>query len=491
MLEPLIDSSWCAMAESGRVNKIQRGGCRVVAVFSGPSGAASILCLAALWLVPGAAAQPGNGGFRPASIEVAQVYRIHRSASETFIGTTTPIRRSTIGSQIGGRVVEVFVEEGQHVGITDETSEFDGSRLGEPLVQLQTTTQDLEIEAAEVELSLRQLKVEELEVSLPLDIEQAQANVKEIQSRLEYARLVHERYRDLANRNGASDRELQEAEADFKAQTELLASAEANLRRLVATQDSRLAQAEASVRSQVAEIRRLREARHNHTIRAPYDGYVVTRSVDLGQWVTPGQNIAELVQLDPIELVINIPQGFAHAVQRLLDQSDAQGYPVTVTIDSLDQTFEGRLWQMVPQADLRSRAFPVKIRLNNPVEGGRHLIQSGMLGKASVSVGDQAEILVVKKDALVLGRQSVVYVVVTDPATNGSIARPVEVELGASLGEWIEVRGLLNEGDRVAVLGNERLFPGQPVQIVAEQSDPPPNDSPDTVSPESDSLPSS
>ncbi len=425
--------------------------------------------------MPMAIAQPGQGP-PPASVVLSKVVSLRRSSTETFIGTITPIRKSVVGSAFGGRVVNVFVEEGQHVGIGQDQSEFDATSLGEPLVQLRTTTLDMEIEAARVELKLRELAAEELKITLPNEIEKAQSDVAEITPRLEYTRTQFERHRRLFQESGVSEREMQEAESTFRSQSEMLISANATLQKLTSTKQLRLDQADAEVNNQKAEIRRLLETRENYTIRAPFEGYVVSKMTELGQWLAPGQAVAEIVQLDPIELVVNVPQSFVQSVQKMQDQAaeTQQRYPVQVSIDSIDQLFDGELTQIVPQADLRSRAFPVKIRLSNPRIAERHLIKAGMLGRASFSVGDEADILMVKKDALVLGPQIVVFVAVTDPESENVTARSVNVTVGAALGEWIQVIGLLNGGDRVVVQGNERLMPGQALAVLSEQTDEPP-----------------
>ncbi len=413
--------------------------------------------------------------FPPASVVLSKVFSIKRSSTESFIGTAMPIRKSIVGSPVGGRVIEVFVEEGQRVGLTQEKSEFDGSILGAPIVQLRTTTLDMEIETARVELKQRELEAEELTATLPIEIEQAQANVAEIQSRLDYSRGIFERFQELFKTSGVSERELQEASATFRSQSELLISSQATLRKLTATRQTRIAQVDTAVENQKAEVRRLLEMHENYTIRAPFDGYVIGKMTELGQWVAPGQAIVEMVQLDPIELVVNVPQSFVQPIQQMLDRAleSKTKAPVQVAIDSVDQLFEGELTQIVPQADLRSRAFPVKVRLANPVAGDRHLIKAGMLGRANFFVGDETDVLMVKKDALVLGPQNIVFIADTDPETKKVTARQVPVEIGATLGQWIQIKGLLNGGDRVVVQGNERLIPGQELAVLSEQSDGP------------------
>lgn len=55
----------------------------------------------------------------------------------------------------------------------------------------------------------------------------------------------------------------------------------------------------------------------------------------------------------------------------------------------------------------------------------------------------------------------------------GEVVKPVPVELGIAAGAWLQVKAELQAGDRVVVLGNERLRPGAPVSILREDVDPP------------------
>jgi multidrug efflux pump subunit AcrA (membrane-fusion protein) len=67
----------------------------------------------------------------------------------------------------------------------------------------------------------------------------------------------------------------------------------------------------------------------------------------------------------------------------------------------------------------------------------------------------------VPKDALVLGGTGTAVYIVIDQS-----ARMVPVKTGAGHGPLIEVEGELKDGQKVVVRGNERLRPGQPVQII-------------------------
>jgi multidrug efflux pump subunit AcrA (membrane-fusion protein) len=135
-----------------------------------------------------------------------------------------------------------------------------------------------------------------------------------------------------------------------------------------------------------------------------------------------------------------------------------------------DRTWIGVVARVVPQADVRSRSFPVRVAVENAVVEGVPLLKGGMLARAWLPVGRSGTATVVPKDALVLGGpQPLVFVI--DPAAGGGATttgrvRAVPVALGAAIGGHVEVRDGLEPGWLVVVRGNERLRPGAEVSFV-------------------------
>jgi multidrug efflux pump subunit AcrA (membrane-fusion protein) len=136
----------------------------------------------------------------------------------------------------------------------------------------------------------------------------------------------------------------------------------------------------------------------------------------------------------------------------------------------------------------------VKIELENQGDPDDLTFLPGMFARVSLSVGSKEPVLLVPKDAVVLGgRSPLVYALgpmpeprdpppgedakpgggppggasPSGPKPDG-VARLVPVELGAAVDEMIEVRGALEPGDRVVRVGNERLMPGQPMIVIDE-----------------------
>ena len=408
-----------------------------------------------------ASGQPGA----VSPVVVSQVKSVNQASSQSFIGTLVPIQKSVVGSAVSGRVTAIHVDNGDAVSMLENQFDVDNHPLGQPIVQLRTVSLEIEISAAEVELKLRQNAEEELKKSLPTEIDAARATVNEVNARVKYARSDYERLNELADkRGGITRREVDEALSTFNSRSQLKLAAESRLKQLLATQDVRLAQANSRVEAQLAELDRLRELKEKYTIRAPFAGYVTSKMTEVGQWVSQGDDVIEIVAIDPIELIINVPQTYIGKLQHSLDSSRTSNsdYEVQVKIDGVSEILFGRVVRVVPQADLRSRSFPVIVRLDNP----DHQLKPGMLASASLFVGQNDDVLLVKKDALVLGgSETLLYVVDDNPTDNNQTVRPVPVKIGAATDDWIQVTGPISAGQRVVIEGNERLRPGQIVQI--------------------------
>ncbi|MEM7455596.1 MAG: efflux RND transporter periplasmic adaptor subunit [Planctomycetota bacterium] len=409
-----------------------------------------------------AIAQPGGG---PSRVVVANVIKTTRAGNQSFVGTLEATRKTTIGSAVEGRVVEVNFNAGDP--LTGSVDPETGSFIGQPMVQLLTTTLDIEIRAAEIQATLTQQALDELELTLPRNLELARATLAGAQSRLDYSRTRFERSQSLQTQSGAiSQLELDEARSLFEADQQAVIGAQADVDRLMSTSDLQIQQARSRHDAAEQELLRLRDLRNKYTISAPFEGVVIQKMTEVGAWVTQGQAVAEIVQLNPIEMIVNVPQEYSGQLQQSLQAASEseKALRAEILINGLGDRVTGEVVRIVPQADLRSRSFPVRIRIGNPQNGDIFLLQPGMLGRAYMEIGRPQEMTLVLKDALVLSQgETTVYKIGREGEK--TIAIPVTVTTGSEVGDWIQVSGNLNENDRVVVLGNERLRPRSEVDI--------------------------
>jgi RND family efflux transporter MFP subunit len=401
------------------------------------------------------AATAGNAQQGPAIVSVATVVQGEVSGGIRFVGTVEPLRRSVVGSAVDGRVIEMLVDEGDPV------------ELDQPLARLRTATLEIQLAAAKAELELRQHELAELENgSRPEEIAQAEARQKGSQAAQENARLNLQRAETLFSQNrSVSQKELDlaRAEAVETEQAYLAASAEYELV-VAGPRVERIEQARARMNQQRELVAEIEDRIEKHTVRAPFAGSVIATSTEVGAWISQGDAVAEVIELDPVEVRVSVPETQIAKV--------VPGLNALVIVPALSsEPRTGQVARVIPQADIRSRTFPVLVRLPNPVGANGPELKAGMLADVVPELRVASEALLVPKDALVLGGPApVVFVVDGDASSQQLTARPVPVQIGRAEGGSVEVRGQLLPGQRIVIEGNERLRPGQPIRITGLSS---------------------
>lgn len=402
--------------------------------------------------------KPGAGGPPPAPVVVDTVIEQEVALGKPFVGTLEPRRRSIVGSAVDGRVVKMLVEEGDWV--TEK----------QPLAQLLTGTIEIEIAGAEAELALRQAELDESENgSRPEEILLAKAKWDETKAVMEYTRERKQRLQRLfENGSGASREEYEQSNSNFMAAWHGFLAAQAqHAMAIEGPRKERKAQALARRDSAQEMVNLLKDRLEKYTLRSPYNGYVKAKHTEIGEWINKGDQVAEVLELDPIAVVVSVPESDITGLHESIAHFDGlrQSTAADIRPGAMpNQVFQGQVARIVPEADLRSRTFPVKVYVANPIVGGAHLLKAGMLANVTIPVGKPQRSTLVPKDALVLGGPTpMVYVVGADPTSKQPIAMPVPVRTGLSQGNYIQVTGEIAAGKQVVVRGNERLRPMQPI----------------------------
>ena len=199
-----------------------------------------------------------------------------------------------------------------------------------------------------------------------------------------------------------------------------------------------------------AEVERIEIELRKKTIRAPFNGVVLKRLVDRGEWLSEGATVAVLAKDDIVDIVADVSEKFIPYI--------SVGMQVKGSVNGSE--FSGKVIAVVPRGDVATRTFPVKIRTPNTLA----LIE-GMSARVILPTGKNLKTLVVPRDAVIsLFGQTVVF------AVEDSKARmiPVKVTGYKELVVGIEAPGLA-EGMQVVVEGNERLRNGQMVTLIAKK----------------------
>lgn len=203
---------------------------------------------------------------------------------------------------------------------------------------------------------------------------------------------------------------------------------------------------------QSAEVARARATLSRHTVVAPFDGVVAARLVDPGDWVSPGTPAIELVADSALEVFVRVEPELLADVQ--------VGHEATLVRGG--ERIAARVEGVVRALDPATRT--AQLRLLATEEPPPWLL-AGAAVDVIFDLRHEGEGVLVPRDALVEGIAQT-RVVLLDEAT----ARPIEVEVLERGVEEARVRlrgeGELTAGTRVVTRGNERLRPGQTVQVV-------------------------
>ncbi len=206
-----------------------------------------------------------------------------------------------------------------------------------------------------------------------------------------------------------------------------------------------------------AAVASLRASIAKKTIRAPFDGRIAIRQVELGQAVSPGTAIASLQSVTPIHADFWLPQ------QALATLKNGQRVVVRTDIFT-DARWEGRITAVNPEVDVATRNVRVRATVANA--DGR--LRPGMFANVDVRSSEARNVLVVPATAAIFAPYGdSVFVLEQQQGGNGptTVARQKFVRLGERRGDFVEVVSGLAAGEAVVSSGAFKLRNGMAVAV--------------------------
>jgi membrane fusion protein (multidrug efflux system) len=265
------------------------------------------------------------------------------------------------------------------------------------------------------------------DVLLRLDTSSEQAQLRTAEADLQLARADLDRSRGLAARKVISKAELDSAESKFK-------------------------QKEGSVDNMRAMIAK-------KEVRAPFDGQLGIRQVNVGQMINAGQLVVSLQALDPLFVDFAVPQ------QNLPNL--VQGLEARVRTDALgDRVFVGKVTAINSSVDTATRNVSVQVTLDNH----DHALKPGMFAKIEIILPTKQKTLVVPGTAVSYapyGDSVFVIEKKKDPKTGkeSQTIRQQFVRVGEARGDFVSITKGLKAGETVVGTGVFKLRNGMAVTI--------------------------
>ncbi|MDP4727452.1 MAG: efflux RND transporter periplasmic adaptor subunit [Desulfobacterales bacterium] len=217
--------------------------------------------------------------------------------------------------------------------------------------------------------------------------------------------------------------------------------------------------AEAQYKQAAAQADNIRAAIKKKTIRAPFDGRLGIRLVNVGQVLKEGDAIVSLQLIDPIFVNFSLPQ------QQLAQVTS--GLTVQVTTDALPgQVVDGKITAINPQVDAATRNIQMQATVANPEER----LRPGMFVNVAVVLPARKDVLAIPATAVLYAPYSDSVFVVEEKKEEkngqpGQVVRQKFVRLGEKKGDYVAIVSGLEEGDTVVSTGVFKLRNGQSVVV--------------------------
>src|SRR6201997_453101 len=265
------------------------------------------------------------------------------------------------------------------------------------------------------------------DVLMRLDSSAEEAQMRTAQADLELAKANLERERSLAARKVVSQQEFDAAQSTFGQKQ----GAVDNMRAFITKKE----------------------------VRAPFDGMLGIRQVNVGQMINSGQQVVQLTALDTVYVDLALPQ-------QNLPQLGT-GYDARVHADALPgREFKGKVTAINSMVDAVTRNVGVQVTLENP----DHELHPGMFVKVDVILPEKSKTLVIPGSAVSYGPYgNSVFVIdkTKDPKTGkeSQSLRQAFVRIGEARGDFVAVTEGLKAGDVVVGTGVFKLRNGRPVVI--------------------------
>jgi len=386
-----------------------------------------MVCLA--WIAAGcsktetAQARGRDTAVKPVSVEEVRQETVRRAVE--VVGTLAAVDQVTVSSETEGKVSRILADLGDRV------------TAGQALIQLDNEKQQYNFDQQKAALAraLAQYGANDPQ-HLP-DIEKT-PDVQKASADLQQAKQSYERANELFKRTLVPRQALDDAEAALQSKK---ASYDASLQ----TAKNLRASIQASEATMKLADRQFRDTQ----IRAPFDGYVEKRLVNLGELVKAQMPVIAVVRVDPLKVIAEIPEKMAPWIK--------DGQPVALHVDAYPQrAFEGKVSRISPAVNTATRAFPFEALVPNRDA----VLKPGTFARVHIESGREDQVLTLPYSALQY-RYGVnrVFVVDNDKLTVR------ELKVGDRLDERIEILAGVKAGDRVAVTDVEKLVDGAKVAV--------------------------
>ena len=345
-------------------------------------------------------------------VEVIQVARSFAQSELELPGNIQAVTEAPILARADGYIKRRMVDIGDRV------------RAGQPLAEIEAPELDQQVQQAKANLAQTQAA-----------LEQALANYQQGKANMELARITAERWKTLAGKGVVSRQENDQYQAQYQAQA---ANVKA-LEKAIAAQRSNIAAAQAN-------LARLDEMQSYRVVKAPFDGVITLRNVDVGALVNAGNTLLfRVAQTSTLRTYVNVPQSNASSIR--------PGQTAQLSVSNLPgRRFPGTVARTANALDPTSRTLLVEVQVPN-ADGA---LLPGMYAQVDLRASSSNPPLLIPGDALIVRAEGTQVAVVRPDHT----VHLQKIEVGRDYGDRLEVVSGLQEGDSIIPNPGENVREG-------------------------------
>ncbi|MCA1904123.1 MAG: efflux RND transporter periplasmic adaptor subunit [Cyanobacteria bacterium KgW148] len=359
-------------------------------------------------------------------------------------GKVVPIQTVNLSPKVGGKLVELLVEQGDRVEAGQIVAKMDSSSIEPQILQAQSAVSSAR---ANLERLRNGSRIE--------DINAAKAQVEAARARRDLAQKRLDRFQDLAKQGVIARDRLDEIIADADSAEANLRDRQKQLERLInGSRPEDIAQAQAQLEEAEARLKAAQVQLEDTLIRAPFDGIISQKYTNVGAFVTP-TTTASVTSSATSTSVVALARGL-EILAEIPEVDIGQvtiGQPVEIIADAFpDEVYQGKVRLIAPEAVVQQNVTSFQVRID--LISGTDRLRSGMNVELKLKGKEIPQAIVVPTVAIVTqGGQNGVYI--AQEGQRQPEFRPVTI--GLTIRQQTQILSGLQGGERVYLeLGSRR-----------------------------------
>ena len=365
----------------------------------------------------------------PVPVRLRTPNSFHEPVSVSASGSVEANVTALIAFQVSGRVVKVYVEEGQRVKQGQVLAELDPADYRNAYEAASGQANAADASALQAKNGLRSQELEQARVDF------------------ERAKDEYQRHKYLFDHQSLSANDFHKFEAVY------LASQQRYEMALQGTRSEEKKAINAQAHTANAQLSEAKKHLNDCQLRAPISGFIGMKHVNVGDTVSPGYPVFSVLDLDPVKVRVGVPESEIGKVH--------EGARAVVWIPSLGgQRFEGKVESVGVSADSASRTFSTEIAIPNPT----HVLRAGMVTESRVYGTAMMDAMTVPGAAIVRDARGISLVYVYDSTRQRVFARRVDV--GDLIDGEVEINSGLQPTDQIVIAGQQNVHEGSFVSVI-------------------------